>query len=77
MTASRVETELREQSVSELAATLAATIDAIAYALVAGVLALRGKARVQEATPPVREQAVESANEDVQFATRRLEEARQ
>ena len=46
---------------------LAALIVALAYLVVAGILALTGKREVQEATPPVPEQAVESTKEDVEW----------
>ena len=47
---------------------LAALIVAVVYAAVAGVLAMTGKQKVQEAAPPVPEQAMESVKEDVQWA---------
>ena len=47
---------------------LAALIVAVLYAAVAGVLAMTGKQKVQEAAPPVPEQAKESVKEDVQWA---------
>ena len=47
---------------------LAALIVAVVYAAVAGVLAITGKQKVQEAAPPVPEQAKESVKEDVQWA---------
>jgi uncharacterized membrane protein YqjE len=47
---------------------LAALIVAVAYGAVAGVLALQGRNKVQEAGPPVPEQATESVKEDVQWA---------
>lgn len=47
---------------------LAALIVTAVYAAVAGVLALQGRDKVQEATPPVPEQATESVKEDVQWA---------
>ena len=46
----------------------AALIVAAVYGAVAGVLALSGKKKVQEATPPAPEQAIESSKEDVQWA---------
>src|SRR4051794_26522931 len=57
-------------------AWLAALIVTVAYGTVAGLLALRGKARVQSATPPVPEQAVESAKEDVRYTKTKVQEAR-
>jgi Putative Actinobacterial Holin-X, holin superfamily III len=47
---------------------LAALIVTVVYGAVAGVLALSGKKRVAEATPPVPEQTVETVKEDVQWA---------
>jgi uncharacterized membrane protein YqjE len=47
---------------------LAALIPAVVYAAVAAVLALQGRNKVQEAGPPVPEQATESVKEDVQWA---------
>ena len=51
---------------------LAALIVTVAYAAVAGVLALIGKSRVTEAVPPVPEQTVETVKEDVQWAKSQL-----
>jgi nitrate/nitrite transporter NarK len=51
---------------------LAALIVTVVYGVVAGVLALIGKNRVTEATPPVPEQTVESVKEDVQWAKTQL-----
>ena len=51
---------------------LAALIVTIVYGLVAGTLALIGKNRVSEATPPVPEQTVETVKEDVQWAKTQL-----
>jgi len=47
---------------------LAALIVTVLWAAVAGVLALTGKKKVQEAGPPVPEQTVETVKEDVQWA---------
>jgi lipopolysaccharide export LptBFGC system permease protein LptF len=57
-------------------AWLAALIVAVVYGAVAGVLALAGKQKVEEATPPVPEQAIESTKTDVQHTTQRAKEAR-
>ena len=46
---------------------IAALIVAVVYAAVAGVLAMTGKKKVQEAVPPVPEQAKESVKEDVEW----------
>jgi Putative Actinobacterial Holin-X, holin superfamily III len=56
---------------------LAALIVAAAYGLLAGGLALAGRAQVQKATPPVPEQATESVKEDVQWAKTRAQQGRQ
>ena len=55
---------------------LAALIVAVVYAGIAGVLALTGKNKVQQATPPVPEQATESVKEDLQWAKTRAQQAR-
>jgi MFS family permease len=54
----------------------AALIVAAVYGAIAGVLALQGKNKVQEATPPVPEQTVDSVKEDVQWAKTRTQSAR-
>ena len=55
---------------------LAALIAGVVWFVIGGVLALRGKNKVQEATPPVPEQATESVKEDVQWAKTRAQSAR-
>lgn len=55
---------------------LAGLIVAVAYAAIAGVLALQGRNKVQEAGPPVPEQATESVKEDVQWAKTRAKSGR-
>jgi uncharacterized membrane protein YqjE len=55
---------------------LAALIVALVYAAIAGALALAGKKKTQEATPPAPEQAIESTKEDVQWAKTRAKSAR-
>jgi uncharacterized membrane protein len=57
-------------------AWLAALIVAAVYGAVAGVLALTGRTKVKQATPPVPEQATESVKEDVQWAKTRAQAAR-
>ena len=47
---------------------LAALIVGVVYGAIAAVLALQGRNKVQEAGPPVPEQATESVKEDVQWA---------
>ena len=60
-----------------VAAWLAALIVTAVLGAIAGVLALQGKTKVSQATPPVPEQATESVKEDVQWAKTRAQEARQ
>jgi nitrate/nitrite transporter NarK len=60
-----------------MAAWLAALIIAVVFAAIAGILALQGKNKVQQATPPVPEEATESVKEDVQWAKTRAQQARQ
>jgi membrane protein len=60
-----------------VAAWLAALIVTSVLGALAGVLALQGKTKVQQATPPVPEQATESVKEDVQWAKTRAQAARQ
>lgn len=55
---------------------LAALIVAGVMLVIAAVLALAGKAKVKEATPPMPEQALESVKEDVRFTKQRAAEAR-
>jgi hypothetical protein len=59
-----------------LDAWLAALIVAVVYAAIAGVLALTGKTKVQQATPPVPEQTVDSVKEDVQWTKERAKASR-
>jgi uncharacterized membrane protein YqjE len=59
-----------------LDAWLAALLVAVGYGAAAGVLALTGKRKVDEGTPPVPEQAIESSKEDVQWTKQRAKEAR-
>jgi MFS family permease len=60
-----------------VAAWLAALIVTAVLAATAGVLALTGKSKVAQATPPVPEQTTESVKEDVQWAKTRAQAARQ
>ena len=57
-------------------AWLAALIVSAAYLLVAGVLALVGKSRVERATPPVPERTQESVREDVEEVKTRARSGR-
>jgi uncharacterized membrane protein YqjE len=59
-----------------LAAWLAALIVAVVYGAIAGVLALRGKKEVTQATPPVPEQAVDSTKEDLEWVKTRAKSGR-
>jgi uncharacterized membrane protein YqjE len=56
---------------------VAALIVTVVYGAIAGVLALRGKSQVKEATPPVPEQAVETTKEDVRWVKTRAQSARE
>ena len=60
-----------------VAGWLAALIIAAVYGAIAGILALQGKNKVQQATPPIPEEATESVKEDVQWAKTRAQQARQ
>ena len=55
---------------------LAALIVAVLYGAIAGVLALSGKKQVQEATPAVPEQTVETVKEDVEWTKQRAQAGR-
>jgi hypothetical protein len=57
-------------------AWLAALIVGVAYAAIAGILAMTGKKKVEQATPPVPEQAIESTKEDVEWTKQRAQAAR-
>jgi hypothetical protein len=59
-----------------MAPWLAALLVAAAYAVLAGVMAVTGKTKVQQATPPVPEKATESVKEDVQWAKTSAQAAR-
>ena len=59
-----------------VASWLAALIVAAVWGAVAGVLALAGKDRVQEAAPPIPEQTVETVKEDVEWAKTQARSAR-
>jgi hypothetical protein len=56
---------------------LAALIVTVVYAAVAGVLALQGRNKVQEAGSPVPERALDSTKEDVAWVKTRAKSARQ
>lgn len=55
---------------------VAALIVTVVYGAIAGVLALRGKAKVKQATPPVPEQAVETTKEDARWVKTKAQSAR-
>jgi hypothetical protein len=55
---------------------LAALVVAVVCGAIAGGLALMGKTKVSQATPPVPEQATESVKEDVRWTKHKAEEAR-
>jgi uncharacterized membrane protein YqjE len=58
-----------------MATWLAGLIVTIVWAAVAGVMALTGKSKVQQAMPPV-EQSVDSVKEDVQWTKERAKDGR-
>ena len=57
-------------------AWLAAAIVAVAYFVIAGVLALMGKKEAQQATPLAPQQAIETTKEDIEVTKARVKEAR-
>jgi Putative Actinobacterial Holin-X, holin superfamily III len=59
-----------------LAGWLAALIVGVIYALVAGVAALVGRRKVQEGSPPVPHQAIDSTKEDVEWTKSRAKQTR-
>jgi hypothetical protein len=59
-----------------MATWLAALIVGVVWLAVAGVLALQGRTKVQDAGPPVPEQTTDSVKEDVQWAKTRAQSAR-
>jgi MFS family permease len=60
-----------------VAAWVAALIVAAVLGIVAGLLALQGKSKVEQATPPVPEQATESVKEDLEWTKTRAQAGRQ
>ena len=58
-----------------IAAWLAAIIVGLVYVAVAAVLGLKGRDRIQAATPPVPEQTVDTVKEDVEWAKTRAQSA--
>jgi hypothetical protein len=59
-----------------MAGWLAALIVAVVYAAIAGVLALRAKQEVKQASPPVPERAVDSTKEDLEWLKTRAKSGR-
>lgn len=57
-----------------VAGWLAALIVAVIYGLIAGVAALAGKRKVQEGSPPVPRQAIDSTKEDVEWTKSRAKQ---
>ena len=57
-------------------AWLAALIVAVVYGGIAAVLALRGRARVKQAVPPVPEQTIETVKEDMEWAKSQMPSAK-
>jgi membrane protein len=57
-------------------AWLAALIVGVVWGAVAGVLALNGKGKVQDATPPLPERAIDSARRDVEVTKERAKAGR-
>jgi membrane protein len=55
---------------------LAALIIGVVYAVLAGALALMGRGKVQQATPPLPERAVETTKEDVDMVKARAKDGR-
>ena len=56
---------------------LAALIVGVVWTAIAALLALQGKSKVQNATPPAPEQAIESSKEDFEWTKHRAKAARQ
>ena len=59
-----------------LDAWLAALIVTVGLGAAAGILALMGKRKIDEGTPPIPEQAVESTKADVEHTKKRAKEGR-
>jgi hypothetical protein len=60
-----------------VATWLAAVIVTVIWAAAAGVAALMGKKKVQQAMPPVPQDSVDSVKEDVQWTKSRAQQGRQ
>jgi MFS family permease len=59
-----------------MASWLAAIIVGLVLAVIAAVLAMQGRDRVQKAAPPVPEQTVDTVKEDVEWAKTRAQSAK-
>ena len=59
-----------------IAGWLAAILVGLVYVAVAAVLGLKGRDRIQAATPPVPEQTVDTVKEDVEWAKTRAQSAK-
>ena len=59
-----------------MATWLAALVVTVVWAVIAGVLAVLGRARLKGATPPVPEQTIETVKEDVEWAKTQAKSAR-
>ncbi|HEX2105851.1 MAG TPA: phage holin family protein [Solirubrobacteraceae bacterium] len=59
-----------------IAAWLAAILVGLVYVAVAAFLGLKGRDRIQAATPPVPEQTVDTVKEDVEWAKTRAQSAK-
>src|SRR3954452_2758199 len=55
---------------------IAAAIVTVVYAAIAGILALMGKKKVEQGSPPVPEQAIESTKRDIEHTKQRAKEGR-
>jgi hypothetical protein len=60
-----------------MATWLAALIVTVVWAAIAGIAALAGKKKVEQALPPVPDDSVESVKEDVQWTKTRAQQGRQ
>ena len=58
-----------------MATWLAALVVTVVFGAIAAALALIGRKQIQESTPPVPEQAIDSVKEDVQWAKTRTRSA--
>jgi uncharacterized membrane protein YqjE len=58
-----------------MATWLAALVVTVVFGAIAAVLAMTGRKQIQEAAPPVPEQAIDSVKEDVQWAKTRTRSA--